>query len=167
MRRFRILAGTLFLGFLAAPASAQPPVLIGFVEGDARLAVRRAIEGAMARLDRADCQEVLSDFTDESGQNLAKRLLASGMSPAKALAALRFVDDRESPQCQGDNVMAFTQPGSHVIRVCGRQFRDRDLAAAEIIIIHEFLHALGLGENPPTSKEITERVTARCGHRVK
>jgi hypothetical protein len=58
--------------------------------------------------------------------------------------------------------MAFTHPGSQVIRVCGRQFRDRDPEAAVIIVIHEFLHALGLGENPPTTHEITARVAARC-----
>jgi len=31
-------------------------------------------------------------------------------------------------------------------------------------MIHEALHTLGLGENPPTSAEITERVLARCGN---
>jgi len=164
MWHFRVLAGTLLVaGLLAAPASAQTPVLIGFVEGDARLAVRQAVEGAAARLARPDCKEVLSDFTDESGQTLGTKLLASRRSPAAALAALRFVDEREAPQCRADSVMAFTHAGSQVIRVCGRQFRDRDRAAAEIIVIHEFLHALGLGENPPTSREITERVAARCG----
>ena len=33
---------------------------------------------------------------------------------------------------------------------------------AEIIIIHEFLHSLGLGENPPSSAEITKQVQTRC-----
>ncbi|MGH9253012.1 MAG: hypothetical protein ACRD3C_00415 [Vicinamibacterales bacterium] len=37
------------------------------------------------------------------------------------------------------------------------------LSGARGLVIHEFLHALGLGENPPTSDEITERVTAKCG----
>jgi hypothetical protein len=31
------------------------------------------------------------------------------------------------------------------------------------MIIHEMMHTLGLGENPPTTFEITERVMARCG----
>jgi hypothetical protein len=31
------------------------------------------------------------------------------------------------------------------------------------MIIHEELHSLGLGENPPDSKEITQQVIARCG----
>jgi hypothetical protein len=30
-------------------------------------------------------------------------------------------------------------------------------------VIHEVLHSLGLGENPPSSDHITERVRARCG----
>jgi hypothetical protein len=138
-------------------------VLIGFLEGEPRLAVRQAIAGAAARLSRPGCREVLSDFADESGQKLQTKLQASGRSPAHALMTLRFFDDLAAPQCQDGTVMAFTHPGSQVIRVCGRQFRDRDRGVAEIIVIHEFLHALGLGENPPTSRDITERVTARCG----
>jgi hypothetical protein len=31
------------------------------------------------------------------------------------------------------------------------------------MIIHEILHSLGLGENPPSSDEITKQVAARCG----
>ena len=33
----------------------------------------------------------------------------------------------------------------------------------EILLIHELLHSLGLGENPPTSAQITNTVMARCG----
>lgn len=33
---------------------------------------------------------------------------------------------------------------------------------AEAIVIHEMLHSLGLGENPPTSDYITSRVMERC-----
>jgi hypothetical protein len=33
---------------------------------------------------------------------------------------------------------------------------------AEAMVIHEMLHTLGLGENPPTTFEITDRVMARC-----
>jgi hypothetical protein len=99
----------------------------------------------------------------KSGQKLLTKLQASGRSPAHTLTALRFFDDGAAPQCQDGAVTAFTHPGSQVIRVCGRQFTDRGRTAAEIIVIHEFLHALGLGENPPTSRDITERVAARCG----
>jgi hypothetical protein len=39
--------------------------------------------------------------------------------------------------------------------------QQRDMA--EIYVIHEMLHTLGLGENPPTSLEITQQVKRRCG----
>jgi hypothetical protein len=37
-------------------------------------------------------------------------------------------------------------------------------AVAEATVIHEALHTLGLGENPPTSREITAGVLKRCRH---
>jgi hypothetical protein len=79
------------------PAGAKTPVLIGFVEGEPRLAVWQAVEGAAARLSRPGCREVLSDFADESGQKLQTKLPASGRSPAHALTALRFFDDGAAP----------------------------------------------------------------------
>jgi hypothetical protein len=33
---------------------------------------------------------------------------------------------------------------------------------SEFMVIHEMLHTLGLGENPPSSFEITEQVRRRC-----
>jgi hypothetical protein len=160
-----VVSHAVVLMALTGTGSAQTPVLIGFEDGEARLAVRRAVERAAARLADPRCQDVLSDFADESGQPLAAKLQASGRTPGQALKGLRFFDHGMAPQCQTGTVMAFTHPGSQVIRVCGRQFRDRDPEAAKIILIHEFLHALGLGENPPTSRDITKRVMARCGDR--
>ena len=75
MWRRGALACALLIGILAGRAGAQTPVILGFMESDTRLAVRRAVE----------------------------------------------------------------------------------------IVLHEFLHTLGLGENPPTSRAITERVAVRCG----
>jgi hypothetical protein len=34
---------------------------------------------------------------------------------------------------------------------------------ASNVVIHEMLHALCLGENPPTSEEISRQVARRCG----
>jgi hypothetical protein len=39
---------------------------------------------------------------------------------------------------------------------------DRERVTAEVYVIHEMLHTLGLGENPPSSREITRRVNGRC-----
>ena len=166
MWRHQILAGVLLIGLLTDRASAQTPVLIGFVEGDTHVYVRRAIAGAAARLARPGCQDLFADFTDASGQSLSNTLAASGRSPADALNLLRFYEDRDAPICLTGVTLAFTEIGSRVIRVCGPQFKDRFLRQrtnTEIIIIHEFLHTLGLGENPPTSQAITERVSFRCG----
>jgi hypothetical protein len=150
---------------IGGPAKAEAQVLLGFVDSDARFAVQGAIQGAAARLARPSCHRVLSDFVDESGLDLETRLLASGRSPADAFAALRFVDSRAAPQCRAGTTLAFTQTGSPAIHVCGRLFMKRSMRnrlTAEIIVIHEFLHALGLGENPPTSQAITEQVVVRC-----
>jgi hypothetical protein len=141
-------------------------VLLGFVDSDTRFAVQGAVDGAAARLAHSTCQEVLADFADETAQDLRTRLRATGKSPADAFAALRVVDSGRTPQCSSGTTLAFTTIGSRVIHLCGVPFMKRSLrnrSAAEMILIHEFLHTLGLGENPPTSDAITAQVTLRCG----
>jgi hypothetical protein len=61
--------------------------------------------------------------------------------------------------------LAYTARGSRVVFVCGPRFlkhRAKDPSYTEFIVIHELLHTLGLGENPPHSLEITARVNAVC-----
>ena len=60
--------------------------------------------------------------------------------------------------------MAFTQIGSTVVSVCLRPFTLLPHAEQEAVLIHEMLHSLGLGENPPESVAITAQVLKRCGH---
>jgi len=166
MWRRGVLFCALLIGIVAGRAGAQTPVLLGYMDGDIRLAVRRAVEGAAARLARPGCQGLFADFTDEDGQRLSTTLAANGKSPTEAFSVLRFFDDGAAPQCREGTTLAFTQTGSRLIRVCGRQFRDQyqqNRTTTEIVVIHEFLHTLGLRENPPTSRAITERVAARCG----
>ena len=141
-------------------------MLLGFVDSDRRFAVQGAVDGAAARLFRPRCQDVLSDFVDESGGSLRARLVATGMSPADAFATLRFVDSHGAPQCRTWTTLAFTQTRSRVIHVCAGLFMKRSMRnrmTAEIIVLHEFLHTLGLGENPPTSQAITAQIALRCG----
>ena len=166
MWRRAAVIGALWAGVLADPAEVESQVLLGFVDSDRRFAVQGAVDGAAARLSRPSCQDVLADFADESGQSLRTRLLARGTSPVEAFATLRFVDSRTAPQCTAGNTLAFTQAGSLVIHVCGQQFVKRSMRnrmTAEVVVIHEFLHTLGLGENPPTSDAITAQVARRCG----
>jgi hypothetical protein len=150
----------------AGHASAQTPAIFQFLDIETLVAVRLAVEGATTRLARPGCQDLLADFADESGQRLSTSLVATGKPPADAFASLRFFDARGARQCRSSGTLAFTRTRSWFIRVCGEQFKhafQTNRTATEIIVIHEFLHALGLGENPPTSQAITEQVNVRCG----
>ena len=165
MWRRIVLAHVLFLG-IAGSTSADAVNLLGFTDMKSRLAVQRAVQGAAIRLARPGCQDVLNDFADQSGRPLGTKLAGSGNSVADAFRTLRFYDDRRARRCHAGKALAFTQAGSLLIRVCGDRFTwsfAQNSTATEIVLIHEFLHALGLGENPPTSGAITERVAMRCG----
>jgi hypothetical protein len=124
------------------------------------------LAGATRRLSRPACQQVLQEFRDGSGQLLQAVLDGRHQTVAEHLSSLRFVDGENEACCRSNSaVFAFTQRGSRVVFICGPRFQAlfaRDSATTEILIIHEVLHTLGLGENPPTSAEITSRVMKRC-----
>lgn len=132
--------------------------------GRARIKVDGAMQGAMQRLAMPQCQQLLEDFSDQAGRALRVTVAASGKSAGDLLADLYFADGDDTPQCRSRSVlMAFTEPGSHVVHVCGKRFvQTADRRGLEIVLIHELLHALGLGENPPTSWQITNAVMNRC-----
>jgi hypothetical protein len=129
--------------------------------------VERAIDGAKRRLADPECQQVLTDFHDLAGNTLLANLIAKKRGPAEYLDELWFVDASDAGPCRQDQALvAYTSPGSRVIYVCGWRFvhplfRLKD-GLAEVLIIHEFLHSLGLGENPPSSHQITKQVARRC-----
>ena len=131
-------------------------------------AVTRAVLAAQVRLGRPACERVLTDFQGTEGRPLLDRLMASDMTAADYLVLqVWFIDGDETPQCRhDDDAVAFTEAGGHVVRICSARFMARleqQPVAAEMIVIHEMLHTLGLGENPPSSREITAQVTKRCG----
>ena len=111
---------------------------------------------------------MLTDFQDASGNSLLANLAALRRSPVEHLDGLWFVDASDARPCRRDDALvAYTTPGFRIIYVCAARFghplfrlSDRH---AELLIIHEFLHSLGLGENPPTSDQITKQVARRCG----
>ena len=161
----RVAVCALLFGLVHGRAHAQNPALIGFLDFETRTYVLRAVAGAVARLARPRCQEIFSDFSDGSGQRLSARFAASGKTAAEAFAVLRVFEDRNAKQCFGGTRLAFTEVGSQLIRVCGPQFKDqflRDRRVTELIMIHELLHTFGLGENPPSSQEISAQVAIRC-----
>jgi hypothetical protein len=133
--------------------------------GAQHAALSRAVMGARQRLTRPQCQQLFSEFKDPSGRTLQERLDAQGQTGASYLGLIVFADGARLRRCQDTNIFAMTDPGSRVVYVCGHQFAsvdDNDPALTEAFLIHEELHSLGLGENPPSPKEITARVLARC-----
>ena len=128
---------------------------------------RKALDFAWQRLGQPDCRAVLNGFSDPSGRPLEHRLSALSVDVQTYLTMLVFIDGtRERPCMTG--VLAFTSPGSRVIRICIDQLKQAWQQAPDHTtanLIHEMLHTLGLGENPPSSAEITSRVLAACFQR--
>jgi hypothetical protein len=80
-----------------------------------------------------------------------------------------FSDGRGLKPCSGKATLAVTEPGSVVVFICPTAFVEAmrgNPEYASVTLIHEMLHSLGLGENPPRSRDITERVQVRCGSRA-
>jgi len=130
-----------------------------------RDAVVRALQGASEWLQAPKCQALLTEFSDRRGLALIERLAELNMSLAEYLSALIVEDGETQAQCGEQGVLAFTVVGSRVILVCGRTFAiaaHRDPPEAQATIVHELLHSLGLGENPPSPREITHRVKKSC-----
>jgi hypothetical protein len=119
-----------------------------------------------ARLRSPACRMLLSSYTDASGRSLMDNLTALEAGPEQYVGWLLF---RPAPSgaraCAEPSNVFFTTPGSRVVFTCGERFAtlhasDPDLAAS--LVLHEMLHSLGLGENPPSPSQITSRVVERC-----
>lgn len=159
------VAGVLLLAPVVAGAAdeASNVRLVHVVE---KASVARALDGAARKLALPECQALLDEFKDASGQPLRATLQASGLSAPEYLGWIFFYD--ASPSLCRTSALALTQPGSRAVLVCGPRFvrqMSSDSRHAEGTLIHEFLHSLGLGENPPSSDAINERVRARCQRR--
>ncbi len=131
----------------------------------ARAALLERLEGAGRRLAQPACDAILDEFSDRDGSSL-RQVLGRERLPATAhLLRVVFADGQDERQCRRPGVFAFTSPGSRVVFVCADRFRGlsaREPEHAEAVVIHELLHTLGLGEDPPTSLQITARVRERC-----
>jgi hypothetical protein len=128
-------------------------------------AARKTLRGASERLADLTCQSVFSDFRDERGLTLTERLAELGQTPQSYLRLVVFLDGGGSPQCSKRGVLAFTSRNSRVVYLCGRDFVravGRDPRETQVTIIHELLHSLGLGENPPSPSNISFKVLQRC-----
>jgi hypothetical protein len=127
--------------------------------------VRKTLDLAWDRLAKIDCADVLNAFTDGAGRPLDERLRELAVDRQTYLTMIVFIDgSREEPCMKGS--FAFTTPGSRVVRLCAEELKrtwQTSPQHAVSRVIHEMLHTLGLGENPPSSADITRRVLDGCG----
>jgi hypothetical protein len=152
---------------VAAQVRREPWPLIRIPDPVARQAAIDALETASARFADADCRKILTDFEDGNGRSLADQLSSFAVDIQSYLTTVTFMDDSRHPRCVS-GVLALASPGSRVVRVCVGELKLINAQQPEYIIatfIHEILHTLGLGENPPSSRAITARVLARCGRK--
>ena len=130
-----------------------------------RDAARRALLGASQWLARPNCQTLFLEFKDERDFPLSARLRELETDPEGYIRMVLFLDGAQSATCKRHGVLAFTAQGSRVVYLCGRDFERawrRDAREVQATIIHELLHSLGLGENPPSPRQITHRVQQLC-----
>ncbi len=137
-----------------------------------RTITERVRARAALRLQRPECAGLLTDFTDRGGRTLEENLQPLGVSASRYVFRLMFVDGSRLPMCRGRSVAMVVTPGLPHVFVCpagsGRlnsrlaRIDAENASLADAMIIHEMLHTLGLGENPPSTFEITDRVLRRC-----
>jgi hypothetical protein len=149
---------------VAAQVNLEKWHLIRIPDLTARRAAIAALEAAVARLRDADCRKVLTDFDNGDGVTLADQLSSLGVDIPDYFAMITFLDDSRHRHCR-TGALFFTTPGSRVVRVCTDELTRINADHPQYVtasVIHEILHTLGLGETPPSSREITARVMSRC-----
>ncbi len=169
MRVGSVVAMAAWAGLLAGGSEAAPPAPLDprgrmIASSPTAGSVVMAREGAARRLANPKCAEVFRDFADDQGRPLQEKLDAYRLTGPEYLALIYFADGSDEGRCGDENVLANTTTGSRLVSVChrfARAYRD-DRTWAEVVVIHEALHTLGLGENPPTSLQISTRIAARC-----
>ena len=129
--------------------------------------VRDALDGASRRLERPRCRQVLLDFDDAAGRTLQASLEERQETPEAYIQGILFYDGSRNERCAKEGVLAFTTRGGRIVFLCAAEVRAQarrgNSLLLEVILIHEMLHSLGLGEDPPSTREITNRVMSRCG----
>jgi hypothetical protein len=157
------------LGALSARAQTTDPKpeFTGTMNPFLKGAITRAFTLALEKLGRESCLHVFSDFRDRDGHTLTANLDAMAQTARLHLASIRFADGAQYRTCSDTRVFAFTHPRTATVYVCGQRFASlahTHPALAAALILHEELHVLGLGEDPPKSRDITSSVLQRCGY---
>ncbi len=168
-RVFPILLGALALAawgpvVVASDNSGQVTVL-GRVDPALIRLVNDVVPRAAEKLRGEKCRRILSEYRDAGGRTLEENVTAQGESASSYLRWLVFVNAAEEGFCVRGSQIASTNPKDRIIRLCApfQRIARSDPGYAAALMIHEELHSLGLGENPPSSYEITRKVVERCG----
>jgi hypothetical protein len=130
----------------------------------ARRASHQALDHARTLLAKPRCRSVLTQFADREGHALADRLQTLGVDVQTYLTMIVFIDGTRNPSCV-TGVIGFTRPGSRVVHLCLDELKRTWQQKPTYVVaafIHELLHTLGLGENPPSTQDITRRVLQQC-----
>jgi hypothetical protein len=147
-------------------ARREPPAMdLHITQQPAAALATRAFKGAARRLESPRCRGLFAQMKARDGRPLQETLDGLGTDPAAYLGLLRFADGQDKGRCASPYVLATTRTNLRLVWICPRQFERAALASpevAEATLIHEVLHTLGLGENPPSSQEITARVMREC-----
>jgi hypothetical protein len=146
----------------------NPPAFHVLLQGKGRMALIDALSMADGLLDAPPCLALFEQFRDSAGHPLSMTLAAARETPRERLARLYFADANGNRCRDNPRMIAYTAPGSRVIWICGERFADQFAMAVRpgaFRLIHELLHSAGLGEDPPTSAQITDAVARSCGKR--
>lgn len=164
MTRWRVLR-LVGLGAIAATpllASPMPPS----TDAGLRKTVASVLSVARQKLMRHECRRVFLEFRDVSGETLLRKLHRLGETPQGQLMRIELRDGSGLALCNRPGTLAMSLPGQAIVLLCAEAFQKvarKSEGYTANIVIHEQLHTLGLGENPPTSEEITQRIALRCG----
>jgi hypothetical protein len=134
-------------------------------DGFPQRAVNWALNSAFDWLSGDGCPAVFSEFRDQNGRQIGDQLATFRVNGADYLRLVIFLDGTGSEPCNTSHTVAFTAPRSRVVHICGERFSrswQHDPRWTTALLIHEVLHTLGLGENPPAIHEITQRVLQLC-----
>lgn len=165
MRTGFLVAAAIALTIARPSAEARRWPGVGIDDLNVSTIVVRGLEGASDWLKKPECRALFSEFLDQHGRPLKHALDALQVEEAEYLAYVRFRDGSSHPACRRELTLMFTTPGSRVVFVCADQFRrttQSDPVMNRALVLHEAMHTLGLGENPPSSLHITRRVVAQC-----
>jgi len=148
---------------LASPVATPHRTTLRGLTPAEREAVQWSLEAARMQLRRAECLKVFEEFQLPDGSTPLQSLEETGLSAEEFLETLEWESGELSNRCEAGGLLATTRY-SRRISVCpgfARMVTNRPAFGAALII-HEQLHALGLGENPPLSTYITARVYHWC-----